>query len=70
MYGYKDYKELLTNFKQLLSERFGDNLISLILYGSVARSTAGKESDIDLLIILKDATGVYYKRLEPVIEID
>lgn len=70
MRGYKDYKENLTIFKQLLLERFEDNLISLILFGSVARGTAGKESDIDLLIILKDAPDVYYERLEPVIDIE
>ncbi len=70
MYGYKEYKELLNNFKQLLSVRFGDNLISFILYGSVARGTAGNDSDIDLLIILEDAPEIYYKRLEPVIEIE
>ncbi len=70
MYGYKDCKQILTNLKQLLLERFGDNLISLILYGSVARGTAEKESDIDLLIILKDPPDIYYKRLEPVIEIE
>lgn len=62
--------QILTKFKQLLLDRFADNLISLVLYGSVARGTAGKESDIDLLIILKDAPDVYYKRLEPVVDIE
>lgn len=70
MRRYKDYKEILTKFKQSLLERFGDELISLVLYGSVARGTARKESDIDLLIIVKDAPEVYYKRLEPVIDIE
>ncbi|MCX9011112.1 MAG: nucleotidyltransferase domain-containing protein [Candidatus Methanoperedens sp.] len=70
MRGYKDYKQILNKFKQLLLEKFGDKLISFVLYGSVARGTAGEESDIDLLIILKDAPSVYYERLEPVIEIE
>lgn len=70
MSGYKDYKQILNRFKQLLLERFGDNIISLILYGSVARGTARNDSDIDLLIILKDAPANYYERLEPVIEIE
>ncbi len=70
MLGYEDHKEILTKFKQLLLERFGDNLVSLVLYGSVARGAAKTESDIDLLIILKDAPEVYYKRLEPVIDIE
>lgn len=70
MLSYKHYKEILLKFKQLLQEKFGANLISLILYGSVARGAAKTESDIDLLIILKDAPAVYYKRLEPVIDIE
>ncbi|VVB88657.1 Nucleotidyltransferase domain protein [uncultured archaeon] len=70
MCGYQDYKQILNNFKQLLLGKYKDSLISLVLYGSVARGTAGAESDIDLLIILKDAPAVYYERLEPVIGIE
>lgn len=70
MHGYKNHKEILTKFKQLLLEKFGANLISLVLFGSAARGTAGYESDTDLLIILKDAPDSYYRRLEPVIDIE
>lgn len=70
MLGYENYKELLNRFKQLLKEKFGANLISIVLFGSVARNTAGVESDIDLLIIIKEAPSSYYKRLEPIIGIE
>lgn len=50
---------------QSLLEKFGANLLTLVLFGSVARGTAKQESDIDLLIILKDAPDSYYRRLEP-----
>ncbi|MEM3955706.1 MAG: nucleotidyltransferase domain-containing protein [Candidatus Bathyarchaeia archaeon] len=30
---------------------FGDNLVSLVVYGSVARGSARWDSDIDLLIV-------------------
>jgi predicted nucleotidyltransferase len=63
--GYEDYKELILRFKEIISDKLGDSLISLVLYGSVARSEARKESDIDLLIILKEAPDAYYKRLKP-----
>ncbi len=33
MRGYEDYKQILIKFKQLLQEKFGDNLISLVLFG-------------------------------------
>lgn len=70
MLSYEDYKEILNRFKQLLLEKFGANLLSLVLYGSVARGAAKTESDIDLLIILKDAPDAYYRRLEPIIDIE
>jgi predicted nucleotidyltransferase len=65
-----DYKQILNKFKQKLLARFKDDLISLVLFGSVARGTARKESDIDVLIILKDAPDSYYDRLKPVIDIE
>ncbi len=34
---------------------FNDRLVSIILYGSVARGTNTDESDVDIAIILKDA---------------
>jgi hypothetical protein len=70
MRSYKDYQQILTQFKQLLLESFGANLLSLVLFGSVARGAAKQESDIDLLIILKDAPDSYFRRLEPVIDIE
>jgi predicted nucleotidyltransferase len=38
-----------------LIDLFNDRLVSIILYGSVARGTNTDESDIDVAIILKDA---------------
>lgn len=66
--GYEDYKELILLFRDLITDKLRDSIISLVLYGSVARSEARKESDIDLLIILKDASDAYYKRLKPFME--
>lgn len=39
-------------------------LTSLALYGSVARGTAGENSDIDLLIVSNDFSGSIGKRIE------
>lgn len=65
-----DHKQILKKFKQKLLARYKDELISLVLFGSVARGTAKKESDIDMLIILKDAPDSYYERLKPVVDIE
>ncbi len=70
MRSYKDYKKILNRFNQLLQEKFGADLISLVLFGSVARGAAKPESDIDLLIILENAPDSYYRRLEPVVDIE
>jgi len=53
----------------MLLKRLGDELIALMLYGSVARGQARPESDVDLLIILRDACPVYYERLKPILEV-
>jgi len=70
MKSITDYKQILNKFRRKLLMRFKDELISLVLFGSVARGTAREESDIDILIILKDAPNSYYERLKPVIDIE
>jgi predicted nucleotidyltransferase len=70
MKSINDHKQIINKFKQKLLVRFRDELISLVLFGSVARGTARKESDMDVLIILKDAPDSYYERLKPVVEIE
>lgn len=50
----KNYKITLKDLKERLVRELGEKLDSIILYGSVARGDFGKESDIDLLLILED----------------
>lgn len=45
--------EVLKDFKKRVKNLYGDKLKQIILYGSCARGDASKESDIDLLIILR-----------------
>jgi|Deesub1362A_J573_1020465.scaffolds.fasta_scaffold06176_5 hypothetical protein len=53
--GYEDYRPYLEAFQDALLARLGEDLIALVLYGSVARGRAKRESDIDLLVIVKNA---------------
>jgi predicted nucleotidyltransferase len=46
-------RELVEGLKEL----YGDNLSRVILYGSKARGNATKDSDIDILVVVKE-----YKR--------
>ena len=65
--GYSDYAPLLAQFVALVQDVMEVQLIAIVLYGSVARGEAGPESDVDLLLVVKDASPVYYKRLQPVL---
>lgn len=57
------YKALLSDFVELLKVNFNDNLCSVILYGSVVKGTAHKDSDIDVCLIFKALPVSRYKRI-------
>jgi HEPN domain-containing protein len=43
--------ELASKFAHQLQVAWGENLVSVVLYGSVARSQCHKDSDADLLVV-------------------
>ncbi len=64
-------KSLAERYAQLAKEHLGENLVSIALFGSVARGEATTNSDIDLLIVCKDLPKGMFKRhalLEPIKE--
>ncbi|MHB1843608.1 MAG: nucleotidyltransferase domain-containing protein [Deltaproteobacteria bacterium] len=46
-------------FAALLADRLGDRLVSIVLYGSVAREEARPDSDIDLFVVARDLPREY-----------
>ena len=48
----------LQYFLRLLQSRWGEQLVSVVLFGSWARGEARAESDIDLLIISEHFPGL------------
>lgn len=50
---------ILVELKQRLTERYGDRLERLVLFGSQARGDAEPDSDIDVLVVLRDKTDPY-----------
>ena len=66
---HSTYQLLLDRFVRLVRETLGDRVISIVLYGSVARGTAGPKSDVDVLLVLEDAEPVYRERLRPLLPI-
>ncbi len=67
--GSGRYAEYLEAFTEALRERLGGCLLAVVLYGSVARGTASKTSDIDLLIIQREAPASYCERLGPILAV-
>lgn len=47
----------------LCREFYGENLVSFVLFGSVARGTFTWESDIDLLLVVKGLPNGRYRRV-------
>ncbi len=47
-------RAIINAFKKNLKQLYGDNLHSVILYGSLARGEETEESDIDLIVVLKE----------------
>lgn len=50
-----DLNAILKELSALLGERYGERYRGLWLYGSEARGEARPDSDVDLLLVLRDA---------------
>lgn len=44
-------------FVDKLKEREGDNLLKVVLFGSVARGDSQPDSDVDVFVLMKDGTN-------------
>ncbi|BCS93295.1 nucleotidyltransferase domain-containing protein [Metallosphaera javensis (ex Sakai et al. 2022)] len=64
------YATILRNLLELLRERFGDDLYSLVLYGSVARREQRPDSDVDLLLIVRGLPREITRRIEIFMELE
>lgn len=63
------HRVILGEFVRELAKKEGDNLVSLVLFGSVARGEEKEESDIDLCVVLEKASGFLSERVKPFLEI-
>jgi predicted nucleotidyltransferase len=70
LYDYAFYSPLIQEFLSKVKQMIRSNLVSVVLFGSVARRQAKKESDIDLLVILQDASDDHYERLKPFVDVE
>ncbi len=60
-----DFKKKLERFleeiKEKATQHYKDRLLSLVVFGSVAKGKATPESDVDLLIVLEDKPKSSYE---------
>lgn len=66
-----EYQPLLDEFLRLLLAEFGDRVVSVLLFGSVARRTARPDSDVDVCLVIRGLPASQYRRhqlLTPVLE--
>jgi len=59
--NYTTYERLLKHFLALVKEEYRDGIISVVLYGSVARGDAESTSDLDLILVIEDPPSLYEK---------
>jgi predicted nucleotidyltransferase len=64
---FEDCKPILDIFISSVKSMFGVKIISIAVFGSIARSTGTRESDIDLIIIYKDRRKDIEKKVVKVI---
>lgn len=55
---------LADRYAAVAQEVLGDNLTSVVLFGSVARGEAGPRSDVDLLVVCRDLPRGAFRRRE------
>ncbi|MEZ0394684.1 MAG: nucleotidyltransferase domain-containing protein [Desulfurococcaceae archaeon] len=64
------YRTLLEKLLRIALKKMGDDLVSLVVYGSVARCEARRDSDVDLLIVLRNPPRSRLRRQDLFMELE
>ncbi|WP_221290379.1 nucleotidyltransferase domain-containing protein [Stygiolobus caldivivus] len=57
------YRSLLEKLVNLMKEKLGDDLVSVVVFGSIARGDYRRDSDIDLFIVIKNLPKTVTERV-------
>lgn len=61
--SYKQFVPVIREFVEQVKNVFRDNLVSIVLFGSVARGDCREDSDIDMLIVMRNLPQSFSKRM-------
>jgi hypothetical protein len=64
------HRSLVKKMLDLLIKVFSDRLVSLVVYGSVARGYSRPDSDVDLLIVIKNLPKSRLERVRQFISVE
>lgn len=64
-----DNENILKDVVERIKQKFGENVLSIVLFGSVARGDFTENSDIDLLVIARNLPDNWRDRDEIVLEL-
>ena len=64
----KEYENIIRILKKEIIAYYGKRLVSIVIFGSVARGTYRPDSDIDLLLIIQDLPKGLIKRVDEFIK--
>ena len=60
------YGKIVAHLRDKLVQELGDRIESIVLYGSVAKNKAHKDSDIDVLAVTRDDDRKTYNRISKI----
>lgn len=61
---------MLEELVKALHERLGEDLVSVVVYGSVARGEAGRDSDIDILVVARSLPKSMFARQDLFMDVE
>ncbi|MEL6355228.1 MAG: nucleotidyltransferase domain-containing protein [Cyanobacteria bacterium J06627_28] len=66
--GQLSIRPIVEQCRDVLAAHYGEQLNSLVLYGSAARQEMTEESDIDLLVVLEEPLD-YFRELRMIVDL-
>lgn len=65
----KEYRETIRRLTELLREKFGEKLVSVVVFGSVGRGKARRDSDIDVLLVCNGFEKSMHSRMKELADV-